>query len=133
MTAWTFKYLDKRYYTEHPCMALVLDVLRTEYGIYADMYNEPLTLQARKALAFKLLTASCRPITPAEVKEADIALIKVGGIPAHVGIMVNSRNVMHVPDSTMGVVIESLDSPYLKNRIEGFYRPLQLEREAPNK
>lgn len=127
--SWVNRYLGKRYNTQHPCMALVLDVLEHEYGVQAPMYDEPLNLSARKALAYQLLTSSCRSIDPSEARDGDIVLIKVYGVPAHVGILVNSKNVAHVPDCTLGVVVESLDSPFLRNRIEGFYRPAQLQEQ----
>lgn len=124
MTSWSTKYLGKSYKTLHPCMALVLDVLHNEYGIKASLYDEPLNLEAKRALAYKLLSESCQEIPRHEVMDGDIVLINVAGVPAHVGIMLNSKNVMHVPNDRDGVVIEPLDSPYIRNRIAGFYRPV---------
>lgn len=119
MSGWSHKYLGKQYKTEHPCLALVLDVLEHEYGIKAPMHDVPLSLQARRALAYQLLASTCRRIDPADVKDGDIVLLR----PAHVGILLNTQNVVHVPDCHMGVVVENLKSPWLVGRIEGFYRP----------
>lgn len=127
---WSSKYLGKSYNTLHPCMALVLDVLENEYGITAPMYDEPLNLQAKRALAYQLLTSTCKQVHPDEIRDGDIVLISVCGVPAHVGILLNPKNVVHVPDERFGVVVESLDSPFLKNRIVGFYRPVKVQNDG---
>jgi cell wall-associated NlpC family hydrolase len=106
-------------------MALVADVLQEEYSVKGiPVIASSASIRERSAVALELLSARCKEVTRYEAKPGDIVLVRVGSLPAHVGILVTPTTVMHYPTDDIGVVIESLDSPWLKNRIAGFYRPV---------
>ena len=53
----------------------------------------------------------------------DIAVIRVLGVPSHVGVIVGPWHVLHVKRGTQAIV-ERLDVNHMSNRIEGYYRVL---------
>lgn len=109
----------------HPCLALVVDVLHNEYGLIAGdldtgSYIGP--LRQRAELALELLQQRCVEVSPSNRKAGDIVLFDVAGYPAHVGILINANDVMHVPHEDNRPCIERLVSPYIKARVLGYYR-----------
>ena len=54
-------------------------------------------------------------------KEGDVIVLKIGGIPIHVGMMIDSEKFIHV---SMGInaCVEKVDSIVWGNRVDGYYR-----------
>lgn len=67
-----------------------------------------------------------KQIDKGEHKEGDLVLLKVIGYPAHCGIMINKRSMIHTLKNS-GSVIEQIDSYKWRNRLIGFYRWLGSE------
>ena len=53
-------------------------------------------------------------------KFGDLVLLRVWGMPAHVGIYVDEKRILHTQDK-IGSMIENI-APRWVNRIEGYYR-----------
>lgn len=54
-------------------------------------------------------------------RPGDIALFMRHMKPAHAGVYLGGRHVIHM-ERRAGVCVESLDGPRLRGRLEGFYR-----------
>lgn len=115
------KYMQKNYSSKpHPCMALVVDVLETEFHVNTEVDAETgYTLRERVALVLNVLSSKCIPVT--EAKPGDVILMDAGGY--HVGVAISKTDMLHVPEESMGVVCERMDSVMVRNRIVGIYRP----------
>ena len=110
-------------------MALVADVLREIYDI-EDIPNsgDSRDLRRRAEVAYELLHSRCEPVSRMNIRPGDIVLVSVFGHAAHIGIMATRDSVLHLPTDNMGPVVEPLTSPWLSNRIVGFYRPAELAK-----
>lgn len=119
------KYMRRNYSERpHPCLALVVDVLKDEYKLQELPEDKNYTLRERAALALNVLAARTRQVPMDQCRAGDIVLFDAGGY--HVGIALHRNSVLHIPNPEMGVVYERIDSPYIANRIIGVYRPTEL-------
>lgn len=57
----------------------------------------------------------------AEPRRGDVVLLQVCGEPGHIGIMINSREMLHCMEGT-ATCIERLSSPRWRGRIVGYWR-----------
>ena len=118
------KYMRRNYDKEpHPCLALVIDVLHEDFGYFGDSPETDKRYSAaeRGALVLEYLAGKCSAVPLDAARPGDVVLLASSG--HHVGIVVTTKEFIHVPDAKMGVVCERFDSPYIANRIRGVYRP----------
>lgn len=54
----------------------------------------------------------------------DVPLFTLGGMPIHVGLMVDKKNFLHC-EKKIGTVIERIDSAMWKRRLDGVFRLCQ--------
>jgi len=130
MPSWTDAYIglpfiaDGRTRAGCDCWGLVCIVYTEQMGIILPPYDGILGQQSaadllRISRAIKVESRKWRPtITPGPF---DVALFRKGGIPSHVGVLVDRRHMLHISDET-AAVIENISAPLWKQRLAGFYR-----------
>jgi cell wall-associated NlpC family hydrolase len=105
------------------CYGLVRLFLSDECGIILPRLDESVDVFNNSEIHNKL--EQDKPLIESDIitnpQKGDIVIIRVGGVSAHVGVMISNKMLMHT-NSTTGVVVESIDSPRIKNRIEEFRR-----------
>lgn len=130
MYGWTQRYVGipfksgGRDATGCDCYGLVRLILNNEYHIKLPClseYNDALNSSELKPLFDKNIPLLCADkITYPE--ETAVALIRThSGMYTHVGLYAGDEYIIHVRCKT-GCVLERIDSPVLRNRIEGWYR-----------
>ena len=105
------------------CYGLVWLFLTTECGIIIPRLDEEVDVYNSMKVNAKLehdvpLVDSIKVDSPIR---GDIVLMRVKGVTAHVGVMLDNQMFMHTSSHT-GVVVENINSPRVKNRIEEFRR-----------
>ena len=129
MEAWVERYIGVPY-LEHgrdlagcDCWGLVRLVLAQQWGV--DVPSLTSDYEAVSAATTAALideqSAAINAEKVTDPRPGDIAVIRVVGVPSHVGIVVAPGFVLHVKRGTEALV-ERLDSPAIVNRLEGFYR-----------
>lgn len=61
------------------------------------------------------------PVRPGGEKTGDVIVLRLKGLPVHVGLVLGGRQMLHV-EQGIDSAIESYTSPRWKDRIFGFYR-----------
>lgn len=106
------------------CYGLVWWVLREHYGIEIPSLSEEYE-SAYEGENIRRLIDLHQPVIAGEKvsipEPGDIAVITRGGLPIHIGVVVDARYVLHA-DPREGVVLDRITGFRLRNRIEGFYR-----------
>lgn len=110
------------------CWGLAVLVFAERFGIqlpaHPDGYARPENAEARAAIAE--LSESIRrdlfePVLAGGERPGDVVLIRIGGAPCHVGLVVSPGLMLSVRrDQTS--VIESYRSAQWRSRVDGFYR-----------
>ena len=104
------------------CYGLTRLVLRNEYGKDLPDFYYPDAMDKKNVK--RLLNAN-RPLLAGteteEPEEGDVAIIKYGGVPCHMGIFVGDGKILHIRSKTDSI-LERVTSPRLKSRIAGYYK-----------
>jgi cell wall-associated NlpC family hydrolase len=107
-----------------------LEVYGIDLPIYLDEYEDAGNTKKSRVEISKILKKGKRIWKQVvDYKPMDVALFTLGGLPLHVGVMVDKRNFLHC-EKKIGVVIEEISSVMWRSRLEGVYR---LEQICPAK
>lgn len=60
-------------------------------------------------------------VDPADIAEGDVVLLRMWGLPFHVGVVVCQGRFLHCLRG-VGTALEAYDTPLWRNRVLGFYR-----------
>lgn len=105
------------------CWGLVRLVLEQQFQVslpsLAGDYEAVDDALTQRLIDSTSAAVSAKPVTAPE--PGDIAVLRVEGIPAHVGIVVGGGNLLHVRRGTESHV-SRLASSVIAARLEGFYR-----------
>lgn len=66
-------------------------------------------------------TLEWNEISREDRRESDVVILRIKGIPWHVGFVIDKNRFMHA-DPVRGVCVERIDSLHWKNRVVAFYR-----------
>jgi len=106
------------------CWGLVRLVLSERYGKHLPSFGGEYASASDAATVSRIFDER-RPMVDATrldaPEEGAVVLMLRRGLPLHVGVMVDARNVLHVERGTDSIV-ERIDNTRLRSRIEGFYR-----------
>lgn len=103
------------------------------WGLVRLVYLEQLGLDLREyagvtpedpvwtSIAEEEATASWLEVPHGDRREGDVVILRVLGLPWHVGVMVDQRAFVHTVKN-IGVCIERIDSVHWKNRVLGYRR-----------
>lgn len=115
-----------RDYEAWDCYGLILCAFRDVHGVTLPAFEMGYatageTRQDREAIAG--LIDSGRPFwrPVAAPAASDVALLNIGGRPVHVGLMLDTRRMLHA-EKKIGTAVERVTAPMWRDRIEGFYR-----------
>jgi len=104
------------------CYGLTRLVLRNVYGKELPDFYYPDAMDKKNIR--KLLDQN-QPLLAGtetdEPEEGDIAIMKYGGIPCHIGIYVGEGKILHIRVKTDSI-LERVGSARLKARIAGYYK-----------
>jgi cell wall-associated NlpC family hydrolase len=108
------------------CWGLLRTVYQNEFRIDLPSLDEAYlssTDRATVAAVIEQTRAAWRPIPPEATHFGDVALIRIGRHPLHVGVVaeVAPVSVLHV-EWRIDTVLERISSPSLARRLCGFYR-----------
>lgn len=111
-------------YKEKDCWGIVKTFYLEIFGIELDFvtYNRDFDLDSDEwaATTETLITANKGKFTQVfKPQMGDIVLIRLYGIPAHLGIYLDEQTMLHTSEKT-GCIIDRLSK--WEKRIEGFYR-----------
>lgn len=98
----------------YDCAGLVVECLR-RMGIVMDIPDTSESEKRNYTSMHAILRKAWRPVK--ESRAGLVVLIK----PAHVGMMVNRREMIHCSEWRGQVCIEYIDSPHLRPCLGGFY------------
>ena len=108
------------------CWGFVVHVLRQEQGIELPVYDHGMERDdpSGERTLRKALVEQHRPLYPRIDAPVDGALVLflVAGRRPHIGICTGDNGVLHMT-RTAGAVIMPLDSPLIRNGIDGYYLP----------
>lgn len=109
------------------CYGLVRLALEQEFGkvlpSFLGEYDDTCDHETIEGIIehWKPLLSGRRVVTP---REGDVVVITVAGAEAHVGLYVGDGLILHAWKRATGSVLQRMDHPFFKGRIEGFYRVL---------
>lgn len=112
-----------RDWTGCDCFGLVRLVLIHEYGkeVSALDWLSGKTLEDQKnAIENGRELIPNEPIID-DYQPGDIALIRIGGVPCHVGVFIDKNRIMQI-DKKSGVYIQNIEYVKREGRLEGVYR-----------
>jgi cell wall-associated NlpC family hydrolase len=104
------------------CWGLVRLIYKNEFGIDLDDLGPLYESTTDNNGMTSLYVAQLPSWTKVEAPQAgDVALLRLRGLPVHVGIVISENQMVHVESGT-DCVVERFDTSLWKNRIEGFFR-----------
>lgn len=105
------------------CIGLAYLFLKDYYGIILDQFSRTDFSLSRPGLnQFIRDTALYKNLTKVEhVQEKDIVVCLNRGIPAHVGVAINSHQMLHVERGHESIIVDMRHST-IRNKITGQYR-----------
>jgi cell wall-associated NlpC family hydrolase len=106
------------------CWGLVWLIYREHAGVTLPSYSETPAddlLQCIREIKAAITTPTWRRIERGALAKLDVAVMFTGRLLTHVGLMVDGERLIHVEEATSAVVVP-IGSPFVKNRIAGFYR-----------
>lgn len=118
-----------RDYSGVDCYGLVRlayhDVFSVDLPSYSDEYTDAGNSRESRLELNEILAMNKRHWKQIkDYRPMDVALFTLGGMPIHVGLMIDSKNFLHC-EKKVGTVIESITSAMWKRRHEGSYRLCQ--------
>lgn len=109
------------------CYGLVRLVLRDEKGITVPSYNDVSPDEISEiADVIKGEVASGLWVKVPSAREFDAVVFRRGRFDSHIGVMLDSRNMLHSDKHSGGARIERVDSGRWKAQFVGFYRHRDL-------
>lgn len=105
------------------CWGLVVMLYADKYGIDLPSYDDVNGKEGDEvaaAVASEVMKAWTE-IPAKDRQEGDVVVIRMMGLPWHVGIMLDRRNFVHAYHRT-GVSVESITAIHWKPRILAYYR-----------
>lgn len=112
------QFLGRRYREPFGCFELVRCILH-EQGVKIPNYAEKVTESEKAAALRDLIVIHCFEVE--QPREGDVVLLRWGGRPAHVGMMIDGSDFIHSLEGN-GAHIESTNDTRWRNRIDGFWR-----------
>lgn len=104
------------------CWGLVRMIYRAEYGVelpdLGPIYRSTTDEDGMRAVYVAQLPEWRQVESP---QAGDVALLRVRGVPIHVGVVVSENRMLHI-ERGLDAVVERFDAGMWANRIEGFYR-----------
>lgn len=110
-------------YSGCDCIGLAYLFLKDYYGILLDQFaRTDFSLSKPGLNQFIRDHALYKNLTKVDdVQEKDIVVCLTRGVPAHVGVAINKRQMLHVQIGQTSV-IEDMRHSTLRNKINGYYR-----------
>lgn len=111
------------------CWGLVRLVLAEQWGLAVPCYGERYRDARRDAGAIAREIAAERArwgeVGPGGERPGDVALLRIRGLEAHVGLVVApaDRLMLHIEADGIGACLEGYDTPLWRHRLVGFWRP----------
>lgn len=116
----------------YDCAGLMLAAYREVFGLelppWTDRYRDLLDRDGIAALVNEQREA-WRPILAGHERPGDTILLRIFGMPIHVGLVIAPGLFLHATES-LGVCVEDYRSIMWRRRVLGFYRPQALEAMA---
>lgn len=106
------------------CWGLVRLVFRARWRIVLPGFEQGIDPADRGAVAAAFAAAPARGwrrIDPSSAREADVALLRVGGAPCHVGLIVGWPWLLHVERGT-DAALDRLDGVRWARRLDSVWR-----------
>lgn len=101
------------------------EVYGVELPSYLDDYTDAGKTQESRLELSELIALKKRKWEQVtQYHPMDVALFTLGGMPVHVGLMIDKKNFLHC-EKKIGTVIESLNSLMWERRLSGVYRLCQ--------
>lgn len=117
------------------CWGLVRLVLFEKFDIitpsFAEVYGDSHKDRTEIADALGSERMTWTLVTPGEERPGDVVLLRIYGLPVHMGIVTEPPKMLHV-DRAMPATIEFYDRTPWSTRIDGFYRHPHLQRGFVN-
>ena len=114
------------------CWGLVRLVMMERHNIVLPAYDEPDARDCaavREAMAAQTLTdEEFAKVPTAEAREGDILLLRIGGLPVHVGIAIDGERMLHCMERGNSV-IERFTGDRWRRKILAVYRHRDLADE----
>lgn len=130
---WTDQYIDipfvrdGRERTGCDCWGLIYIIYQDQLGIvlydYKGMFvaGDSVACLLRRAKLMDKERAKWERRSPYEAPQPfDIVLLRTRGVPSHVGLVVDSRHMLHVTEG-INSCVEEYTGPMWKDRVIGFY------------
>lgn len=107
------------------CWGLVQRVYRDEFGIelpsYTEGYETTTDREEISAMIRREGAASWAAVAMPEARAGDVLLLRIEGMPAHVGVVLDAPRFLHAIKGA-GVVVDRWDALLWKRRVLGCYR-----------
>lgn len=110
------------------CWGLVRLVWREEFGLAVPEHAgvewgcEAATASVSAYIAQEAAGAGYWPVAAGQEREGDAILLRVRGLPLHVGVVLTPGIMLHVAEGA-DAVVEGYHSMAWSRRVLGFYRP----------
>jgi murein DD-endopeptidase / murein LD-carboxypeptidase len=115
------------------CYGLVWMVLREQCGIELPSYAADYATAADQIEIARMLAGECaargEAVTAGQENRGDLIMLRIGRHECHVGLVVNPRLMLNVRRG-VNSCLERYDAPMWRERVAGFWRPLQLGGEV---
>lgn len=118
-----------RDYSGLDCYGMVVLGMKEVYGVvlpsYVDDYTDTGHSQQTRLELSELIAMKKRKWEQVtKYQPMDVALFNLGGMPIHVGLMIDKKNFIHC-EKKIGTVVESINSLAWNRRLSGVFRLCQ--------
>lgn len=105
------------------CWGLVRLVLRNHFAVNLPEYLGYSSPEAKREVSGMIgyYVGDFVPVFEGKERPGDLVLIKIGGVPCHIGIVTEPGSMLHIMDG-IGATVEAHSEQPWKNRVEGIYR-----------
>lgn len=135
MKHWTHKYIGIPFQSKGSdfngcmCWGLIQLIYKTELNIELpdfsnDYESETMAHQNTIAALVERERKKWIDVPAAEVEPFDVVILRVAGMPWHIGLMIDKNQFIHVMKNTE-TTIEQLDATIWNKRVCGFQRHIQ--------
>ena len=102
---------------------VVLGRLGVTLPLYADtLWDSPADSERAAAVALGEAEAAWTQVEPAACRPGDVALLRIDGLPVHVGVIIGWPDFLHAHKAAGAAVIDRLTSPQWRHRLVAVYR-----------